>query len=136
MTTFHYGHSLPLSADERIAIGALEAAAYAIYHATSIWYGEVKERIDIEVGVIEVRPGQNFYSHFEDITMVDIAGRMFSWRTKNYTEIQQGDRLGIRGTVKAHEKHMGVRQTIITRCNFTKFNVMTADEAAQLEDLS
>ena len=38
-------------------------------------------------------------------------------------------------TVKKHEEYRGVKQTVLTRCKYTKFIILTADEAAIKEVL-
>ena len=40
------------------------------------------------------------------------------------------------GTIKDHDKYRGAKQTVLTRCKFDKFKIMTPDEAANAEVLA
>lgn len=100
---------------------------------TSEYVGTVKERIEFEAVVVGVYDSEGFCGHTDIVKFRDLSGNLFTWFASGYTGLERGDRMTIKGTVKAHDEYMGIRQTTLTRCKFEKFTVMTADEAAQAE---
>lgn len=52
------------------------------------------------------------------ITMRDVSGNAFIWRTG--ASAKPGDRLRLRGTVKKHSEFRDVKQTELTRCTITE----------------
>ncbi len=119
----------------------LEAAATAIERQkqrevegrASEYVGEVKARFEFEAEVIGVYGTEGFYGHTDIVKFKDLDGNLFTWFASDYTNLERGDRMTIKGTVKKHEEYRGIKQTILARCKYTKFEVMTPDEAAQAE---
>ncbi len=122
----------------------LEAAATAIRRIeerkiegkASEYVGEVKERIEFEAEVTGVYGTEGFYGHTDIVKFKDVANNQFTWFASDYTDLKRGDRMTIKGTVKKHEDYRDVKQTVLTRCKFTKFEIVTADDAAKLEDVA
>jgi hypothetical protein len=84
--------------------------------AISDFVGEVKERLDLELTV-------NFITQFENdwgVTTLykfkDSKGNSFSWFSSNEYNVEVGDTIKVRGTVKKHDEYKGEKQTILTRC--------------------
>lgn len=122
----------------------LEAAANAVERAkereiegkASEYVGEVKERIEFEAEVTGVYGTEGFYGHTDIVKFKDASMNQFTWFASDYTGLERGDRITIKGTVKKHDDYKGVKQTVLTRCKFTKFEIVTADDAANLEDVA
>jgi hypothetical protein len=119
----------------------LEAAATAIERQrerevegrASEFVGEIKERIEFEAEVTGVYGTEGFYGHTDIVKFKDVDGNQFTWFASDYTNLERGDRMTIKGTVKKHETYRDIKQTILTRCKYITFEVMTPDEAAQAE---
>ena len=90
-------------------------------------------RVEFEAEVIGVYGTEGTYGHTDIVKFRDLKGNLFTWFASGYTDLERGDRISIKGTVKNHDTYRGVKQTILTRCKFNKFEIMTADEAANLE---
>ena len=119
------------------AVKTLERAEKrAVEGAASEFVGEVKQRIEFEAEVIGVYGTEGFYGHTDIVKFKDADGNLFTWfATALSTDdmLEHGDRMSIKGTIKKHEEYRDVKQTVMTRCKYTKFTVMTPDEAAQAE---
>jgi len=122
----------------------LEAAATAIERQknreaegrASEYVGVVKERIEFEAEVIGVYGTEGFYGHTDIVKFKDMDGNLFTWFASDYTDLERGDHVSIKGTIKKHEEYRGIKQTMLTRCKFTKFEIMTSDEAASAETVA
>jgi hypothetical protein len=99
----------------------------------SEYVGEVKERIEFEAEVIGVYGTEGYYGHTDIVRFKDAANNQFTWFASDYTNLERGDRISIKGTVKKHDEYRDVKQTVLTRCKYTKFEIMTPDEAAHAE---
>jgi len=102
-------------------------------NAASEWVGEVKERRELEVEVLGVYGTDGVYGHTDIVKMKDLDGNLFTWFASDYTDLERGDRLSITGTVKKHDEYKGTKQTVITRCRYEKFKVLTPTQAANAE---
>ncbi len=97
---------------------------------------EVGKRIEFEAKVVGVYGTEGFYGHTDIVKFRDSEGNLFAWFASGYTGLERDDRMAIKGTIKKHDEYRGIKQTILTRCKFTKFEVMTIDEMAQAEVIS
>jgi len=102
-------------------------------NGASVYVGDKKDRIEFDAHVVGVYGSEGFYGHTDIVKFRDLAGNMFTWFASGYTGLEREDRISIKGTVKQHDEYRGVKQTVLTRCKFTKFETLTADEAAKLE---
>lgn len=102
----------------------------------SEFIGEIGDRRDFEVVVIGVYGTEGYYGHTDIVKMRDGDGNMLTWFASDYTNIERSDRLAIKGTIKKHDEYRGIKQTVITRCKYTKFTVVEADDAAEMEMLA
>jgi hypothetical protein len=99
-------------------------------NAASEFVGEIKQRFEFDAEVIGVYGTEGYYGHTDIVKFKDADGNLFTWFASGYQDLEHGDRITIKGTVKEHDTYRGVKQTVLTRCKFTKFQVMTPDEAA------
>ena len=107
-----------------------------IQDASSVHVGSIKERIEFE-GIVEFETTrEGFYGTTHIIKVRSIDGNVFTWFASGYQSLHRGDRVAVRGTVKKHDEYQGVKQTILSRCKITKFETMTADEAAEASTLT
>lgn len=119
----------------------LEVAATAIERQrvrevegrASEYVGKIKERIEFEAEVTGVYGTEGFYGHTDIVRFKDADNNQFTWFASDYTNLERGDRMSIKGTVKKHEDYRDVKQTVLTRCKYTKFEIMTPDEASNAE---
>ena len=80
------------------------------------WVGEVKQRMDFEnltvkyTRYIEGRWGTTTLVVFEDE-----PGNLLKWFASDPGEIEAGDVVALRATIKKHDDYQGVKETIITR---------------------
>ena len=95
--------------------------------------GVVGKRIEFEALVVGVYEVERFSSQTDIVKLRDGGGNLFTWFATGYTNLYRGDRISIKGTVKRYDIYRGVKQTILTRCKFHKFEILTADEAATKE---
>lgn len=122
----------------------LEAAATSIERQeqrdadgkASEYVGEIKERIEFEAEVTGVYGTEGHYGHTDIVKFKDGDRNMFTWFASGYTDLERGDRITIKGTVKKHDDFKGVKQTVLTRCKFTKFEVVDPDAVADLEEVA
>lgn len=96
-------------------------------------YGNIGDKVELELTVKAsyayethfTYSGETSYIH----TMTDEDGNVFVWKTSKglYTEVytdhgtrfnikEKGDKLTIKGTIKAHDEYKGTKQTVLTRC--------------------
>lgn len=133
--------SVKLMGKSQLTERQLEAAATAIKRQkqrevegrASEYVGEIKKRIEFEAEVTGVYGTEGFYGHTDIVKCKDADGNQFTWFASDYTNLERGDRMTIKGTVKKHDEYRGIKQTVLTRCKYTKFETMTPDEAAQAE---
>lgn len=100
-------------------------------------YGKIGDRVELD---LTVKASYSYETHFTYSgetsyihTLIDDDGNVFVWKTSRglYTEEEteretrfnikeKGDKLTIKGTVKAHDEYKGVKQTVLTRCKIVK----------------
>lgn len=92
--------------------------------------GEIGERIELEVTLwkmasFRVKAYMSFYNPEATeerfiYSFIDKAGNCLIWKTGAYHDVSAGDKLIIRGTIKAHTEYNEIKQTELTRCKITK----------------
>lgn len=50
------------------------------------------------------------------LKFMDIEGNIFIWKTSTNQELEQGQKVKIKGRIKDHSEYRGAKQTILTRC--------------------
>lgn len=101
--------------------------------SNSQWVGEVRERVERTVTYLghSSYERRSFSGYGTDTVNIyrfaDDEGDLLVWKTTAYlmyyNEVEDnwlpfyaGDRLALRGTVKAHDEYRGTKQTILSRC--------------------
>lgn len=89
--------------------------------AISQFVGNVGDKIDlvleyVSCGNWQMHYGwqtQTMYAH----TFKDENGNVFVWKTTNYIgNVEIGDKVRVKGTIKDHEEYKEQKQTHLTRC--------------------
>lgn len=88
--------------------------------ALSTFVGEIKDRLDLDLTVGMVRYLDSDWGVTTMIHFTDDSGNKFVWFASGGVDVEEGDRVALRGTVKKHEIFRDEKQTHLTRCKFTK----------------
>ena len=80
------------------------------------WYGSIKDKVTLDVTLKSIRGFDGVYGWTNIITFEDAQGHQFLWKTGSYIEAQEGDKVTLKGTIKAHSEYKGIKQTELTRC--------------------
>jgi len=84
--------------------------------AVSNYVGEIGEKITSDVEVTGSRHVSGYYGSSLLVKMVDDSGNTFTTFYSGYKfEPEVGDKLTIKGTVKAHKEFKGWKSTMLTR---------------------
>lgn len=116
--------------EDREVWTALEARKNTTYKqligaTESNHYGNVGEKVQMELELVRVGFFDTFYGSQTVYTMKDAAGNLFVWKTTSCLErvengecvmIEKGDRFTLKGTIKEHSEYKGEKQTVLTRC--------------------
>ncbi len=99
-----------------------EEARIKALKAISQYVGEVGEKLDItgthvRTAWFDVRSFSGYgtdrmYVH----TFKDADGNVIVWKTSKWLDLNEGDSVRIRGTVKEHSEYKDEKQTALTRC--------------------
>ena len=86
------------------------------------WVGEVKVRQDFTgLTVLSMRYLEGRYGTTTLVTFEDEPGNLLKWfASVELDDINKGDIVNIRATVKKHDEYKGVKQTLITRAKILK----------------
>lgn len=85
--------------------------------ASSKWVGEVKERLEFDCKVVKVGEFNGRYGSGLRYEFLDGDGNLFVWFTSCRLEVEEGQELRIRATIKKHSEYDGVKQNIVNRVN-------------------
>lgn len=96
------------------SIIAAEVAKLTHEPSESKFVGEIGQRIEVEVTVKRAVPLENYYGSVI-FTFEDADKNIYVWKTQP-RQIEVGEHLKLRGTIKAHNIFRDVEQTILTRC--------------------
>lgn len=80
------------------------------------WYGSINDKVTLDVTLKSIRGFDGVYGWTSIITFEDAQGHQFLWKTGSYIEVQEGDKVTLKGTIKAHSEYKGIKQTELTRC--------------------
>jgi hypothetical protein len=104
---------------------------------TSEWVGDIKERLELELLVLYTHAIDGYYGVSIITLMKDDQGNLFKWFNTSSTELNKGERVRIKGTVKGHDTYKGEKQTALTRCTLIeKFETITPERVADLEQIA
>ena len=84
------------------------------------YFGEVKEKVELELKVTTCKTGSSSYGWWELINFVDKDGRVFVWFTSTVNDRieeskKDGSFLKVKATIKKHEEYNDTKQTYLTR---------------------
>ena len=98
--------------DDQIT-AALETILYD--PGTSEYYGEVGDKIELELTVTKNITLDGYYGTSHMHIMEDEDGNVFVWTTQA-KDWEDGSVHRVTGTIKDHRTYKNVKQTILTRC--------------------
>ena len=104
--------------------------------AASNFVGTVKDRITFDAEVTGVYSFDTDYGTTMIVRMTDPDDNILVWFATSSPDLERGDNVTLTGTIKDHDEYRGAKQTVLTRCKFDKFKIMTPDEAANAEVLA
>lgn len=105
-----------------------EEARIRAEKAISQYVGNIGDKIEVEVSY--VRSGsweqrsfsgwgtERMYIH----TFKDSYGNVFTWKTQKGLELNCGESVIVKGTIKNHSEYRDEKQTELTRCKVTEIN--------------
>jgi hypothetical protein len=88
--------------------------------------GIVGQRTDFNgLKVVMIRKTEGAYGVTSVVKFNDEAGNVVVWFATGVPDIDEGDTVSIKATVKAHDEFRGVRQTVVTRSKVTALTPAT-----------
>lgn len=82
---------------------------------------KIKEKVsDLKVAVTVVFHRENAYGDSTLLIMQTSEGHLIKWSASKWIDVNVGDVLMIKGTVKDHSVYNGQDQTVLTRCKIEK----------------
>lgn len=82
------------------------------------FYGEVKQRIELEVYLVNINSFESQFGTTFVYTFNDLDGRTFVWFTNKNLDIEKQTKYNIKGTIKKHEQYKQTKQTHLSRVVF------------------
>lgn len=110
--TLSFGDECPIT----LYIKELREKWEADHAPKTEWYGSINDKVTLDVTLKSIRGFDGVYGWTSIITFEDTQGRQFLWKTGSYIEAQEGDKVTLKGTIKAHSEYKGIKQTELTRC--------------------
>ena len=99
-------------------------------HISTGYYGNVKDKIDIECILHKTSGYESQFGYTYVYTFITDDGCHLIWKTStwlnrqvdrcSWTNIPDGTRVKLKGTIKAHNIYRDEMQTIVTRCKVTE----------------
>ena len=92
--------------------------------SSSSYVGAVGDKIEIKVTMTGFHSYVTKFNwqtihHFINL-FTDEAGNVFVWNTTACSDVNVGDHITIKGTIKGHKEYKGIKQTELQRCKITK----------------
>jgi len=83
--------------------------------------GNTGDKLEKELTLKKRVSYETSYNGYNEVTQYiylfeDAEGNIYKWNTSKYLELDNGDNLKLKGSVKAHEEYAGAKQTVLTRC--------------------
>ena len=84
----------------------------------SKYYGEVKEKIEIDVELTNCKSFVSYYGYNNTnyIYTFKKDNYTFVWITSKCLDIEVGEKIKLKGTIKEHNEFNDIKQTVLTRC--------------------
>jgi len=109
----HFGYIAGAVASYITEVERLKKASYTYINE---YVGEIKKRQDFDVTVISSHSFEGYYGWVEIINFVDNEGHSLVWfNSGEFKELDDGEKLTIKGTPKSHEEYKGQKQTGLSR---------------------
>lgn len=117
-----YGYTLDYTADIKQLIYKDKAEKNP---KKSDYYGNAGDKIEMTLILDHIAWYENCFRPWEHNTtyiynMVDDNGNVFIWKTSKGINLENGEKLNVKGTIKEHNEYAGVKQTVLTRCKIEK----------------
>lgn len=93
--------------------------------AISQHIGQVGDKIDLDVTLeksawFDVPSFRGFGTDTMHVyTFRDTQGNALVWKTSGCLDIEEGQQVHLKGTIKAHDEYKDEKQTVLTRCKIT-----------------
>lgn len=91
---------------------------YVADHAPKTeYFGSVGDKVELNLEIVHIGGYETMYGFTTVYTFVDSESHQFVWKTSSSLgEINAGDSLKLKGTIKAHSEYRGLKQTELIRC--------------------
>lgn len=89
-------------------------AIYSAQFKSSNHVGNIGDKVSIDVEVKESIYSRNYGFYIYKFS--DANGNLFTWKTGNYYDLEKGQKVNLRGTIKNHSEYRMVKENILTRC--------------------
>ena len=102
-----YQRDMEMLAKRRLANAEMQKSEYQ---------GKVKDKLsELQVRVQSIRGYDSMYGYVRVYTFVDDNANLYVWKTSAGFEVNVGEMLSLKGTIKEHSEYKGVKQTVLTR---------------------
>lgn len=92
--------------------------------SSSSYVGNIGDKIEVKARFTKCHSYDSTFNYHTVTTFINIftdeAGNVYVWKSTAYFEAGIDDVVLLKGTVKDHSEHNGIKQTILTRCKVTK----------------
>lgn len=82
----------------------------------SQWIGEVGDKVDVVAAVKRIVACDTLYGTSYLVIFETEEGDCLKWFSSRRVDVEEGDRVRVKGTVKKHDRWNGTSQTCLTRC--------------------
>lgn len=90
---------------------------WEVEHApTTEWFGNPSDKVQLNVKLTRKGSFDSKFGTTMVYTFEDEDGHQLIWKTTTRLELDIGESLTLKGTIKAHSEYKGVKQTELTRC--------------------
>ena len=81
-------------------------------------YAETGSKVEVEVEVVGSNTFESAYGLTTLFTFINQGGYQFKWFSSNGADVQIGDKITVKGTVKGSDEYNDSFSTLLTRCKF------------------
>lgn len=98
----------------------LKAAWEAAQAPVTEYYGSKGDKVQLTVKLTRTGSYETMYGVTTVYTFEDNEAHCFVWKTGSYQEMEVGQTVTLKGTIKDHTEYKGLKQTELTRCKVVK----------------
>lgn len=84
------------------------------------WFGEVKERVDLTIKILNTFEKEGYYGLTTIVKMVTADGYRAVWFASGSTDLTQGKTYKVKATIKKHNEWKGSKETVVNRVKVTE----------------